>query len=282
MKEYFKVNKFSASAAKILAGGLSPYAAFHKLRAGFKATDAMKLGTIMHSIIEHGGKLPASVAVVSPYLDYKSGEAQAFKAWWGGAEDFLSKLPKKVSDASYANLELNIQACQLCKIDGGILTDQPTIDKAHKMAEAIMNATDTVAGEHEKAIYTEESKCLMDFVNEDTVKDWKSTAATKMSDVLRDCWKFGYHIQAAHYLAMSGKDKFEFDFVSSVEPHETFIVECGESFLETGREQLAYAKDLWDQYKDTPLEEIPKAEIVTIEDKYREDSEPVFETEGEF
>ena len=55
MKEYYKVNKLSASAAKVLASGLSPYAAFHKLRKPFTPTDAMKLGTIVHSIIEHGG-----------------------------------------------------------------------------------------------------------------------------------------------------------------------------------------------------------------------------------
>ena len=282
MKNYYTVNKFSASAAKVLASGLSPYAAFHKLRSGFKPTDAMKLGTIVHAIIEHGGVLPVAVAVVSPYSAYTSGEAKAFKAWWDGSPDFLSKLPKKGYDEAQASLEANIETCLWTQQDGGILTDQATIDKAHKMAESLMNATDTVDGEHEKAIYTDDSKCLMDFETEDTIKDWKTTSATKIGDVLRECWKYGYHIQAAQYLKLSGKQFFELDFVSSVEPHETFIVKCGESFIETGREKLEYAKGLWDQYKDTPLEEIPRAEIVTIEDKFREEPEEPFSEIGEF
>lgn len=283
MRDYYKVDKFSASAAKILASGLSPYAAFHKLRAGFTPTDSMKLGTITHAIIEHGGVLPVAVAVVSPYSSYATGEAKAFKAWWDGSEDFLSKLPKKGKEEAQESLEANIDACMWTQQDGGILTDQATIDKAHKMAAAIMAATDTKNGEHEKAIYTDDSKCLMDFVTEDTVKDWKTTKETTMAGVMRECWKYGYHIQAAQYLKLSCKQFFELVFVSSVEPHEVFIVKCGESFIQTGREKLEAAKAVWDQFKDTPLEYIPMAEEATIEDNYRtESAAEAFAEEGEF
>ena len=282
MKDYYKVHKFSASAAKILAGGLSPYAAFHKLRAGFKPTEAMQLGTIVHAIIEHGGVLPVAVAVVSPYTAYTTGEAKAFKAWWNNDENFLCYLPKTCKGEAPESLKEAMDSCLWTQQDGGILTDQATIDKAHKMAAAIMDATDTKDGEHEKAIYTDDSKCLMDFVTEDTVKDWKTTKETTMAGVMRECWKYGYHIQAAQYLKLSKKQFFELDFVSNVEPHEVFIVKCGESFIETGRERLAYAKEIWDNFKNTPLKYIPRAEPATIEDKFRENSEPVFRTEGEF
>jgi len=282
MKEYFKVNKFSASAAKKLAGGASPYAAFYQLRKEFKTTDAMKLGTIVHAIIEHGGELPASVAVVSPYTAYTTGEAKAFKAWWDGDKDYILKMPKSAKPDDRANLNLKRMVFSDSRDSGAIMTDQATIDKAHAMAKNLMAATDTVNGEHEKAIYTEDSKCLMDFCTEDTVKDWKTTSKTTMAEVLRECFKFGYHIQAAQYLKLSGRKHFELDFVCSSEPHEVFIVKCGDSFLETGREKLDYAKELWDMYKDTPLEEIPSSEETTIEDAFRELSEPVFTVEGEF
>lgn len=278
MKDYYKVNKFSASSAKVLASGLSPYAAFHKLRTEFVPTDSMKLGTIMHAIIEHGGFLPKEVAVVSPYTSYTTGEAKAFKAWWDGDKDFLSKLPKKDNDKLKESLYANIALIEF----SDILTDEATISKAHKMAYEIMKATDTINGEHEKAYFTDDSKALMDFVTEDTVKDWKSTKETTMAGVLRECFKYGYHIQAAQYLKLSGKAFFELDFVSSVEPHEVFIVKAGDSFLDTGREKLEYAKGIWDQYHDMDLEDIPRAEPATIEDKFRDTTVKPFETEGEF
>ena len=104
--------------------------------------------------------------------------------------------------------------------------------------------------EREVAIYTDEFKALLDLRTHSRVYDYKTTAATSVSGIVKDAIKYGYHIQAHHYLMVSQAEEFVFIFVSSKAPHEVFVMIPDSEFLEYGADCWQEAYDRYQRWRD--------------------------------
>lgn len=176
---------------------------------------AMQFGTLVHSILEHKcDKMPEGFEV-SPFPDFRSKAAREWKA------DQEEK--------------------------GIMIIKEEEKEKAFKMALSVwMTSPGDIqnmlrAGDPEVAYYTKTEKALLDVVYRGVGLDYKTTQATSKDQFVRDCYKYHYPLQAAHYVDVAGLEKFYFIGVSHAAPHPCWVLECSESFLEFGRRQKAKA-----------------------------------------
>ena len=79
----------------------------------------------------------------------------------------------------------------------------------------------------------------------DCVVDIKTTANASPEEFRRSCFNFGYHIQAAHYLAAAERGRFIFIVVERDAPHCVAIYEVDEDALELGRETRDFLLGQW-------------------------------------
>ena len=98
-------------------------------------------------------------------------------------------------------------------------------------------------GRPEVDFYTKHEKALLDVVSEDgkVGLDYKTTQATSEQGFIRECYKYHYPLQAAHYVDVAGLDEFIFIGVSYTAPHPVWCLSCSPSFLDYGREEKAMA-----------------------------------------
>ena len=77
------------------------------------------------------------------------------------------------------------------------------------------------------------------------VVDIKTTANASPEEFRRSCFNFGYHIQAAHYLAAADRGLFVFIVVERDAPHCVAIYELDEDALILGRQTREYLLGQW-------------------------------------
>ena len=104
------------------------------------------------------------------------------------------------------------------------------------------------------------------------VTDYKSTRHSDVRGIFRDFWRLAYDVQAAHYIQVLKLndvevDDFYFAFVSSEDPHETFMIRVTKSVLEFGHRRWEKALSTYLQWKDTPIEKLPPMyeDVIDIE-----------------
>lgn len=85
-------------------------------------------------------------------------------------------------------------------------------------------------------------RCRPDWLRPDQVVDYKTTTAADLDSIQRDVWKYGYHIQAAWYLAgvkalgLCDPDPwFRFVFQEKTAPYLITIVELDTVALDIGK-----------------------------------------------
>lgn len=211
-QKYRKDPRINASTLKkFVNDDLDPAIAMWQLKNPSPPSEAMLLGTMVHSIIENLGDAPEGVQV-SPFDSYRSKEAKTWK--------------------------------EQMEADGQIIVTEATLDKAYTMANNVLQLTPSSVYEiihdpdsgREKAFFTDDLKALVDCISRtgDTVLDYKTTGATSSGKFMKDCWNYGYALQAYHYMKVTGAVNFVFVAVSSVAPHPVWTLQCTPKFIEWG------------------------------------------------
>lgn len=77
------------------------------------------------------------------------------------------------------------------------------------------------------------------------IVDIKTTANASPEEFRRSCFNFGYHIQAAHYLAAADRGRFIFIVVERDAPHCVAIYELDDDALELGRADREFLLGQW-------------------------------------
>jgi len=78
-------------------------------------------------------------------------------------------------------------------------------------------------------------KCRCDVVNGDVIADLKTCGDASPRAVRNSVLRFGYHIQAAHYLRGTGAQRFVLIFVEKTAPYLTAVYELDAEALASGR-----------------------------------------------
>jgi exodeoxyribonuclease VIII len=173
--EYFKTEGISQSFLK--AFKRSPAHALWQLNHPKEPTDAMLIGTCLHALI----------------LERK----RVFAA-----------LPESAKGAS--NAAKAVKAAFAIEHEGKIILSADDAAKVEAMAESVLNHSGARAildlgGESELSIFWNENELEMkgkiDRVNPLGIIDVKTTKDASLAEFAKSVYNFGYHIQAAHYLA---------------------------------------------------------------------------------
>jgi len=188
---------------------------------------------------------------------------------WGSLVDCLALNPERLSEDfvlspydNYKTKEAQVwKACQLRTV-----IKQAEFDRANKAASAIV--TNPFAADFLYSADTQVSvvcdgvdvetarpfraKCRLDIVprNSEWLVDLKTTglSLSKIPNLISD---FGYHVQAAFYLDLYNlvtgekRDRWAFIFQSDTEPFEVAVVELDPKDIEAGRAWYQNALALW-------------------------------------
>ena len=114
-------------------------------------------------------------------------------------------------------------------------------------AKAILDS----ASHREISLFHEGGKCRIDFVFPLGIGDLKSTKGADLFSFSKSLEKYGYHIQAAHYLDMAAIAGFPCEnfYIIAVENFAPFccaIYTIGHQSLEIGRKELKRLRDLYE------------------------------------
>jgi len=174
-KEYFETRGISQSFLK--AFKRSPAHALWQLKHPKEPTDAMLIGTCLHALILENKRM------------------------------FVA-LPESAKGTS--NAAKTVKADFYLENEGKIILSADNAAKVEAMAESVLNHSGARAildlgGESELPIFWEENDLTMkgkiDRVNPLGVIDVKTTKDASLAEFAKSVYNFGYHVQAAHYLA---------------------------------------------------------------------------------
>jgi len=215
-KEYRAHPAIAQSTLKLL--DRSPAHARWAMNHPKEPTDAMQIGTCLHALVLEGR---TDFVVLPAAAGGNSAAAKAIKA------GFIMENPGKIilshSDAEKVGaMALGVERCKT----------------AMKMLSLVT--------EPEKAIFWEESgiqfKALLDAPLALGVMDLKSTMDASLEEFERSIYKYGYHIQAAHYLAGAAAnglpcENFYFLPVESSAPNCARVLMLDHGAIEVGEKE---------------------------------------------
>jgi hypothetical protein len=228
--DYHARDSISASRLKLLRESPRVYEASVLLsKMPHNETPAMKLGTAIHAKVLEPDAFCEAYAYCPPECSDK--RTKAYKEWAATAGD---RIP--LNEADGTTIHTAAAALTMHPIAGKII-------RAAELTEGSVTYTDPESGA--------DCRFRFDGIAGPIVFDIKTIAECSMDKISRAIWDFGYHIQAAHYLAgletldPSTDWRFMFLFVETSEPWRVRVVELGPSEIQLGRfERAALIRDL--------------------------------------
>lgn len=195
-----------------------------------KDTDAMDIGTILHSVILEGDLSKIAVLEV---------------------DDFRTKAAREMRDDARANGLIPIKAANWAEM-------QTAIDTVTKRIAAHGATPDLFKdGKPEQTLVWKEGsvtcRARLDWLRDDltAIDDLKTTAMSVSPLALqRSVFNAGYDVQAAFYLRglkiLTGKDaQFRFVFVEVEPPHDVTVIDLSPAALALANEKVQFAIDIW-------------------------------------
>jgi len=122
-----------------------------------------------------------------------------------------------------------------------------------EISAKILSETQEVEIEFEQELYGVNMKGFVDGLGDDFCFDLKTTQSSEPSKFARDCFNYGYHLQAAIYLAATGKKKYYIISVESSAPFNVTVFRMTEDLLDEG---FALLDRLLQKYKDWDGKEV--------------------------
>jgi exodeoxyribonuclease VIII len=235
----------AVSASHLKAVMQSPYHYWSRYvdpnRSPVEPTAAMKLGSLAHCAILEPDELLNRYGICAP-RNTKAGKEQAAAMEAEGIE---------VVTSSDMALAMGMSAAV----------------QAHPAAAALLQQ-----GKAEQSFWWDDlptgmrCKCRPDWYYGSTVVDIKTTTDASPQAFARSVATFGYHIQAAHYLAgLHGAERFVFVAVEKTYPHAVAVYELdsealalGRTMRDNGMDVIAgcHAAGVWPGYGDTVIQTI--------------------------
>jgi len=227
-RAYFKHPGISASLLKNYAGEeFSPLQAKQSFK---KSTANMVLGSGVHSGLEFDGVINPLEFVESRYDSFRTNDARLWR------NDMEERGIEVLAKNDWARANTMIQRVINDPVFGPIYGDKDA--------------------KREIEVYTEHYKAMMDVVIGDTVYDYKTCSDARPSQIMKDAYHYGYHLQAYHYLkrAQEGIGEhikhFRFVFICSAEPYDVVCMEPSERFMQLGEAQWTQANERYLYWKD--------------------------------
>lgn len=109
-----------------------------------------------------------------------------------------------------------------------------------------------------------ECKCRPDWWDEKTIVDLKSCDDASPAGFARSVVQYGYHRQAAHYLAGTGAERFVFIAVEKSAPYAIGVYVLDDAALDEGWFKVVHALGYWAACKETGFYPAYQDEIVTL------------------
>jgi len=173
---------------------------------------SMQLGTAIHTAVLEPDLYTEVVGVIPEGIDGRTKEGRAWK------EENKSRIClNNTENRDVQGVARSIHNHPFWEIAG----------TSNKMVEASVFALDTETGVALKA-----RPDL--WVGDDTLVDIKTTDDASPEAFTRTVLNFGYHIQAAHYLAMTGAAEFVFVAVERTAPYAVGIYRLDSEWLQAG------------------------------------------------
>ena len=227
-EDYHKIEALSASSAKVLLKSASHYLAMKE--ESFAPTAAMKLGTVVHTLILEPEKFEAEVAV-SPNFDKRT------------------KFGKQAAE------EFDVSS------NGKLVIDTYTHERAMRIADSVRShpffKANVKGGKAETTMLWEQYDCQckarVDYLLGKTIFDVKTCQDASPAGFAKQIATYSYHIQAAHYsmgfrrLFNKKLDSFIFLAVESEKPHSVGIYRLNKESLEEGARLMAKAANAYQQ-----------------------------------
>lgn len=209
-----------------------PTPAHFKARKPKEPTDAMQFGTVLHSIIIEAANAAAYHLRPDEYPDAKKdGDKPVMKPWHGGAswcKDWLkrhSDRPVITSEEQTSLLDMRESALALPVFAGLIEIGTPEISWFKRDAETglvLKGRTDLIATDAAEVTWICDLKKVR-------------RGGASESEFAKTCVDFGYHIQAAFYLDLTGASRFVFCAVEDEPPYAANLIELDAEAVALGR-----------------------------------------------
>ena len=209
------------------------------LRLPVEPTPAMRFGSLVHCAVLESDQLQSRYGVCGP-RNTKAGKEQAEQMAAAGIEAVTA------SDMLTAN-----------RIADSV--------RSHPAAAALL-----AKGKAEQSFWWDDlptglrCKCRPDWYQGSTVVDLKTCTDASPAAFARSVATYGYHLQAAHYLAgLHGAERFVFIAVEKTSPYAVAVYELDAAALAAGRTMrdnamatiaTCKATDSWPGYGDTSVQ----------------------------
>lgn len=203
------------SASHLHAVAQSPYHYWARYldpnRQPVEPTAAMRLGSLVHCAVLEPDELAKRYSRCAP-RNTKAGKEQAADLAACGIE--------AVTDSDWA-----LAVAMSCAV------------RQHPAAAALL-----AHGKAEQSFWWDDAatdlrcKCRPDWLNGDTVVDVKTTTDASPRGFAKSIATFRYHVQASHYLAGLGAERFLFIAVEKTYPHPVAVYELDADALDVGNE----------------------------------------------
>lgn len=206
-----------------------------------ETTPAMELGTATHAAILEPEKFNAEYSVLDADLRTKEGKARR--------DELIASGQKILKPDEWSQIE-------------GMATSVHQHPEANALlawgiAELSMFWTDPETGLR--------CKCRPDWaVDQTMLVDVKTCQDASPAGFARAVVNFGYHIQAAHYMAGTGADRFVFIAVESKPPYAVGVYELDALALDEGWRKRQAAIHRWNECKQTGVYRAYSDSIVTL------------------
>lgn len=169
-----------------------------------------------------------------------------------------AELGDKYLFSKFDTLDFRKKECKDERADaeklGLILVDRVTLYRAKLLLEYNNDILNTFFNKKDgdcelslfKKLNGRDCKARFDFISNDKkmICDLKIMQSAKKDDFIQSIAKFGYHIQAAFYMRMTGATSFYFIVIEKEPPFMCGVYELDISALDLGRERINNAFDI--------------------------------------
>lgn len=224
--EYHASPALSSSGARKLLPPSCPAIFEYERRQGEKHRRTFDIGTVAHTILFGNGSEPHVV----------------------DAENYLTKLARKDRDEAYERGDVPLLPDEFDAVQAMVTAARQHPRVAELLAEGLPERS---------LFWTDEGtgvqcRARLDWLRPDGIVDYKTTTEVDPGHIAKAVANFGYHVQAAFYLAgaleldlLPADAPFHFIFQSKSPPHLIKVVELDETALEIGRDKFEAALEIF-------------------------------------
>lgn len=211
-------------------------------------TDAMLVGSALHCCFLEPERMIERVVLWQGYTTAKGDHSTARrgKAW----DEFKAQHADRIilTPGHYATMAGMVKA----------LRRHPVVREWSNKIEAVEVS---IVGEVEGV----RCKARCDALTEDPLCDIKASRSADAATFTKTVLGFGYHIQAAMYRRMFGRDRFIFPVVEMTPPHDVVCYELSPAFLRLGEEEMIRMLGMYQEFAAVGLWPGRSEKVVQLE-----------------